>query len=262
MIEKALANVHSRLIWALLRCLLIDCSLKEVAESRYSVGGARVQLIGTISPELFNFSKDIYREEENRESALAEKVQTLLRLSGLLLPLNVVLITVVTSPFVGVPSLLFLLVTVILALEFFGVRAHQSPILDEELLSMNSDQQTAEIAESYVSSAAVNSGTNSYKADIYRAARRSLAAALVCLTIMGLFGLAGRRELAVQIVRSLRADPSFLHSVRGAEGKPGPRGDRGLVGPRGEIGPQGPKGEKGDKGDPGASTAPATRTRN
>jgi hypothetical protein len=167
-----------------------------------------------------------------------------------------VLLAVSSLGLIGFIPITSLLLTIMLAFEFFGVESASRPSLDESLASMPPDRQKTAIARSYMESARVNSGGNDFKVDLYRAARRAFLISVLAVVFIVPFGLLKHRSFEQRVAGTLLVNQSFLKIIRGERGSTGAQGPPGLTGPQGPAGPKGDQGPEGKQGPPGICRCP------
>jgi len=215
---------------------------------------------------LLSEAKSYFATAETRRTAITDKCKTLLTLSSLLLTLVGVLLPKLPLSSAWLQILFFvaaaaLLNAVILLAIFFGVRRDMTMCLDPEEVSLGKDDLRKVLINNYFQCQSDLDNQNDYLVEVYKAARFFFLSAFTLLVVV--FSLNffhdSQNEQAKAVAKALRGDNTFLQSVHGDKGEPGPKGDAGLKGDQGPKGVPGPKGDIGPKGEPGPKGDPGPK---
>lgn len=243
-----IAHLHAVVVWLALRAFgITNTSVKEINDRTYEPQGRdfdQPELVTDFDLAL-DVAKDFFAQENLRADTISDKTRTLLTLTGILFPLVLALITLSSHPLLDLIPLSFLAVTIGLVLEVFGINPATTVMFDSEFVGKSKADQALEIIRSYFKAADNNAAVNSFRLDLFRAARRGFGMALLSLVAVAFVGIASAPAAERRIGDLLLHDSRFLKMVTGPPGPAGPMGLAGQPGPRGAPGPLGPKGDRG-----------------
>jgi hypothetical protein len=203
-------------------------------------------------------AKDLFKNSIDRRAIVSDKCKTLLTLSSTLFAVIALVLPKVMELdwwmklLFSVPVLLLLL-TVVLLMVFFNVRADTVMTLDQADVNLDTDNRKKAQINFLLRCTTDHDFRNDYLIDLYKAARATTLLALVAVAVLYLVNtfFSTRTSTADDVIKKLRADPKLVDYLRGPKGEKGERGDQGQKGERGLKGEPGLKGERGEKGERG-----------
>jgi len=265
---------RQKVLFCLMRICGINVQEQEISNRGYKPSWAALDdaHLTSVDSTLHAFAKEVFDSVEGRRESIDKKIDALLKLTSLLLPLSIALIGwgVTQLPLIFSFLLILLislplLLAVLMLLEYLRLNSYARPDLDAATLKADQNERTAILIKDYWHSASINDGKISYLADVYRVASILFGFSLLMAAILGSSAvfLVKRNEkssTADSVIMALRSEPKVMKFLRGPEGPPGPAGQigpRGLTGDKGPIGPNGPPGAQGPPGPQGSPGPPA-----
>lgn len=260
-LEAPLRCALSFFVWFFQSLVFIDCSLKEVVESRYSHKLPHWSSLGSdvfankdIATDVDRYVQSIDDVLRMRHDRLDAKLRGLLSLNGLVFSLNAGLSF--GSKVVAVWPALPLIISACIAIRGLSLFQFQQVDISSKELSSEGAAFREILLRGRMDAANANQCVLDVVADYYRGATYyfvlSLAAVLILYS-------SGRLPEAPQGPASTEARASEAQGPVGLSGPVGPVGPEGRPGVAGALGPPGPVGPPGPAGPAGppGPTGPA-----
>ena len=254
--------VQSRLLWVFLRLFgICNLSLKNVRCRSYDAEDSFIAELDRVEDPgpLLEMAKFLYEQEASRANSVSDKARTLLTLVGFLFTINAAILSLATSSVLALFPLVFLAVTMWLMFEVFGVVTLAQPLITDDLIWANKNDQLRIFIRDYVKSTFSNAAVTGFRVSVLVAARRAFLASLFLSLVITSINILTVPSLEDRIAIRLAHDGKFIQLVKGlpgAKGPQGPKGETGLVGARGIPGPPGRDAEPTSK--PNRSKLPSS----
>ncbi|MDO8444717.1 MAG: collagen-like protein [Deltaproteobacteria bacterium] len=186
-------------------------------------------------------------EEGSRRIALDDKSKVLLTISALLVAADAALSSHVDPRWVLLLPLIPILITVFLIMVYFQIQ--RVSVVEPLSLGWKGDTDLIreKLALEYLKCAAYLSPINDFRADVYRAAARSLLMGIVLL--IPVFITASLSSNENILIKAVCSNAELKRELQGIPGPVGPQGPQGLPGERGLVGTEGKQGPKGPVGE-------------
>lgn len=203
---------------------------------------------------LLSVAKGCWANAVERRKGVTDKCKTLLTISALLLGLCGFLLPeafVLEALWMRVLFYcagLMLLVTVVLLVEYFGVRAEMSIAFDQDEVSLQSKDLKKNLVNLYLRCQVDADNTTNFLVDVYKTARFFFLTAVSVIAILFTFSYFTKSATSVaeEVVRELRRDPALINLLQGPKGDKGDPGAQGSQGPQGQAGMNGKDGQDGN----------------
>jgi len=182
-----LSSLRLRVAWYVMRIYGIECTFQEVQKGCYSCRQDEDSPIPDEIPspdDVLELSRDIYKEENKRQSSVNEKCKVLLTISTILLALISLLLIKVSFSFWGLFLVLFVFLAVFMLLVYFDIGCYSRPNINKEMSTLEKDKFKLKLAGDYLSCANHNRQVHDFLVDVYRVAKNSLLLGLACLVIL------------------------------------------------------------------------------